>query len=442
MRRSTFLGDKKKGFSSVKRGEAIRWRRGLVSLRISTGKAIQWRGPGHSMNRRTLKTEKLLASSQKIPICQACGTPSTRETPEQKRAVGTPLESSAARHPSEPEEAGLLDAGSQDIELRDPYLNPLEEIVLETGSIPCTKHGYDHLSRDSTCEFYKRALGPLYRHLSKKYGRSLGDETPTLSFDFSSPHPVAVTGARFMFLFMWRLETVCLLWAFAVTGKAKECVRSCLNDVVAELNTYTGGSKPPVLRIHSDQAREFLSQPVMEWLMHHNIKQTFTSTGDPSANGVAERWIDLVKVKATVLLASRYLPMTLWCYAVPWVAYTYNQKTLGQTPKKAIPEFGQLLLLRTKHENKFQDRAEYDGIIPCKNLRFAASIFRHFGHFSLFGAVGHPLLRFPPLTKTPPLEIPWGFLQRSKFRGGSEGANLGVSPVFCRNLSFGPGLSL
>ena len=89
--------------------------------------------------------------------------------------------------------------------------------------------------------------------------------------------------------------------------------------------------------------------------MRHNIKQTFTSTGDPFANGVAERWIDLAKVKATVLLASRYLPTTLWCYIVPWVAYTYNQKTLGQTPKKSIPEFEQLLLLRTKRENKFQD---------------------------------------------------------------------------------------
>ena len=122
-------------------------------------------------------------------------------------------------------------------------------------------------------------------------------------------------------------------WAFAVTGKTKKCVRSCLNDVVAELNTYIGGSKPPILRVHSDQAREFLSQPVMECLMRHNIKQIFISIGDPSLNGVAERWIDLVKVKATVLLVSRYLPTTLWCYVVPWVAYTYNQKTLGQTPE-------------------------------------------------------------------------------------------------------------
>ena len=289
-----------------------------------------------------------------IPICQACASGSNQEPQEEEVAVA-PLEE-AANIPEGTSEG--MPSDEVPVELRDPYLNPLEEIVMDTGSIPCSIHGYDHLSRDPTCEFCKRALGPLYRHLSKKYGKALGDQTPTLSFDFSGPHPVAVTGARFMLLFVWRLDTVRLLWAFAVAGKTKECVRSCLNDVVAELNTYTGGSKPPVLRIHSDQAREFLSQVVMEWLMHHNIKQTFTSTGDPSANGVAERWIDLVKVKATVLLASRYLPTTLWCYAVPWVAYTYNQKTLGQVPKKNIPEFGQLLLLRTKRDNKFQDRAE------------------------------------------------------------------------------------
>ena len=58
MRRSSFQWEK--GLS-VKRGEAFQWMRGLV--RISTGKAIQWRGPGDSVNRWTLKTEKLLSSS-------------------------------------------------------------------------------------------------------------------------------------------------------------------------------------------------------------------------------------------------------------------------------------------------------------------------------------------------------------------------------------------
>ena len=29
-----------------------------------------------------------------------------------------------------------------------------------------------------------------------------------------------------------------------------------------------------------------------------------------------------------------------------------------QTPKKPVPEFGQLILVRTKRDNKFQERAE------------------------------------------------------------------------------------
>ena len=152
----------------------------------------------------------------------------------------------------------------------------------------------DHLTRDSSCEFCKKALGPLYRHLKGKYGVRLDDQTPTLSFDFSGPFPVSATGSRFMLLFVWRLTDIRLLWAFALDRRTKENVRSCLQDVMAELTQLTGGSKPPVMRVHSDQAGEFLSPVVMEWLKQHNIKQTFTSGYDPAANGVAERWIDLV----------------------------------------------------------------------------------------------------------------------------------------------------
>ena len=144
-----------------------------------------------------------------------------------------------------------------------------------TGVVPCPTHGMDHLTRDSSCEFCKRALGPLYRHLKGKYGTRLDDQTPTLSFDFSGPFPVSATGARFMLLFVWRLMDIRLLWAFALDRRTKENVRSCLQDVLAELTQLTGGSKPPVMRVHSDQAGEFLSPVVMEWLKQHNIKQTF-----------------------------------------------------------------------------------------------------------------------------------------------------------------------
>ena len=199
---------------------------------------------------------------------------------------------------------------------------------------------------------------PLYRHLKGRYGTRLDDQTPTLSFDFSGPFPVSATGARFMLLFVWRLADIRLLWAFALDRRTKENVRSCLQDVMAELTQWTGGSKPPVMRVHSDQAGEFLSPVVMEWLKQHNIKQTFTSGYDPAANGVAERWIDLVKIKATVLLAANHLSTAYWNYAVVWVTYAYNNKVLTIPKKKALPEFGQLILVKSKRDHKLQDKGQ------------------------------------------------------------------------------------
>ena len=115
--------------------------------------------------------------SQKIPICQACASGSNQEPQEEEEQATVPLEEAA---PSRAEASDARIASEEvTVELRDPYLNPLEEIVMDTGSIPCSIHGHDHLSRDPTCEFCKRALGPLYRHLSNKYGKALGDQTPT-----------------------------------------------------------------------------------------------------------------------------------------------------------------------------------------------------------------------------------------------------------------------
>ena len=178
----------------------------------------------------------------------------------------------------------------------------------------------------------------------------IADHTPTLSFDFSGPLPIAVFGAKILMVFVWRLQDIRLLWAFGLVRRTKENVLSCLQSVVADLNTLTGGSKPPVTRVHSDQAKEFLSRPVMEWLKEKGIRQTFTSTYDSQANGVAERWINLIKTKSTALLASRCLPTPFWCYAVAWVTRCYNIEVLGQKPRKNLPEFGQFIMAGTYPE--------------------------------------------------------------------------------------------
>ena len=85
-------------------------------------------------------------------------------------------------------------------------------------------------------------------------------------------------------------------------------------------------------------------------------RQTFTSTYDSRANGVAERWISLIKTKATALLASKYMPTAFWCYAVAWVARCYDQRVLVQKPHKNLPEVGQLLLVRVIEITNFKNK--------------------------------------------------------------------------------------
>ena len=60
------------------------------------------------------------SASQKIPICQACGAPSTQEIleREQEEAALNPVEGFPAEQPDRPEQTGLLEDGPPDIELR------------------------------------------------------------------------------------------------------------------------------------------------------------------------------------------------------------------------------------------------------------------------------------------------------------------------------------
>ena len=229
----------------------------------------------------------------RIPVCSACQQASGSTDP---RPPLPPPDDPPVRED---------DIGEGEVEVPLVDEDYFTTWLKETGSTPCKIHGMDHLSRDPDCEFCKKALEPVYWHLNYRYGTQIADYTPTLSFDFPGPLPIAVTGAKIRMVFVWGLQDIRLLWAFALVRRTKENVLSCLQSVVADLNTLTGGSKPPVTRVHSDQAKEFLFRPVMEWLKEKGISQTFTSTYDSQANGVAERWINLIKTKATALLASK-----------------------------------------------------------------------------------------------------------------------------------------
>ena len=65
-----------------------------------------------------------------------------------------------------------------------------------------------------------------------------------------------------------------------------------------------------------------------------------------------------MKIKATILLAANHLSTAYWNYGVAWVTYAYNNKVLSIPVKKSLPEFGQLILVKSRREHKFQDKGD------------------------------------------------------------------------------------
>ena len=236
-----------------------------------------------------------------------------------------------------------------------PFIVPDIHRVLEgTGVLECPDHKLDHGVPDPKCDYCKRALGPLYRHSALKESR----EIPILTFDFSGPHPSTVHPAKQLLVIVWCLREVRLIWAMGVENRDDPHVVAGLQVALDDLSSLTGGCRAPVLRLHSDKAKEFLAASVRKLLRSHGIRQTTNSGYDPAANGIAERWVGIIKVRATALLAEHRLPPDYWTYACKWVAYVHNHRVLNIRLNVGYPLFGDVVVVHRflKKPPSFEDR--------------------------------------------------------------------------------------
>ena len=131
-----------------------------------------------------------------------------------------------------------------------------------------------------------------------------------------------------------------LVWAFGVESRQASVGLPCLQSSFEDLRALTGGPRPPILRMHSEKAREFLSPVIRAYLSQQGVRQTVNSGHDPQGNGLAERWIGIIKVRATALLADVRLPPDYWSYACRWVAYVHTHHVTEIPTNKTLPHFG------------------------------------------------------------------------------------------------------
>ena len=77
-----------------------------------------------------------------------------------------------------------------------------------------------------------------------------------------------------------------IIWAFGVESRQSSAVLPCLQSCFEDLRALTGGSRPPILRLHSDKASEFLTPSIRAYLSQQGVRQTVNSGYDPQGNGL------------------------------------------------------------------------------------------------------------------------------------------------------------
>ncbi|CAE7259551.1 RE1, partial [Symbiodinium microadriaticum] len=102
----------------------------------------------------------------------------------------------------------------------------------------------------------------------------------------------------------------------------------------------------PVVRVHSDRARELKSASLRQWLYEKDIWVTTGESQTPQQNGRAEAAVKLLKRYAKVLLDAGGLPRECWPLAMSYAAHRQRQRALGQPCND--PPFGATVAVKSK----------------------------------------------------------------------------------------------
>ena len=110
----------------------------------------------------------------------------------------------------------------------------------------------------------------------------------------------------------------------------------------------------PILRVHTDREKSFLSKPFQRWCSSHSLYQTMTSGDDGPANGRVEAEVGQIKRRLRVLLATSKLELQDWPGVARWAGEERLRKQLQKVgvPSKPMVPLGERVVVKTKRWHK------------------------------------------------------------------------------------------
>ena len=85
----------------------------------------------------------------------------------------------------------------------------------------------------------------------------------------------------------------------------------------------------PVVRCHSDRAKEFISRGVQQWMLNRNILHTFSAGDEAAGCGQIENLVNILKGRSRVLMKAAKCERSLWPLAVRFAAEQRMREALS-----------------------------------------------------------------------------------------------------------------
>ena len=212
-------------------------------------------------------------------------------------------------------------------------------------------HQCGHSPKRKDCPDCQLACGPVYRHLTHTEEERA---TRIIHVDLSGPHNQG-----------WPCESVYLLVAIArlqkkdgqgfpllpyvrcLPSKTSNDVSNAVDDIIGEIEATTIPGLAPgprLARLHTDKGTEYLGTTMKARLFDRKIFHTTTMGYDPKANGLAERYVGLIKEQTRNLIFSSELDEQWW----PWAAEHASEQARSKiiTPASPLLAFGSKVSVR------------------------------------------------------------------------------------------------
>ena len=106
----------------------------------------------------------------------------------------------------------------------------------------------------------------------------------------------------------------------------------------------------PLFKVHTDRGREFINNELRSYLLARDVYHTSTPADLPSANGLVERYIGILKSQARTVLYQSELGEKHWPSAMRHVSawkFASSMGQLGTTPKRFLP-FGSKIVVQAR----------------------------------------------------------------------------------------------